>query len=157
MLKDSSSNTADGYIALFVRMLGLDHDPLDREQAVIALWKYSLGGKQCLDMIMQFRGSVNLTVNLLKSESDAACEAAAGLLRMISSVNMYRDLVAVSGAIEEINGILRRSSFSPNVQNLPHSFYCPHVLLTQALKQKLEFMFAGEGAKLKYVMELICG
>ncbi|KAF3621393.1 ARM repeat superfamily protein, putative isoform 3, partial [Capsicum annuum] len=116
LLKDSSSNTADGYIALFVRMLGLDHDPLDREQAVIALWKYSLGGKQCLDMIMQFRGSVNLTVNLLKSESDAACEAAAGLLRMISSVNMYRDLVAVSGAIEEINGILRRSSLSPNVK-----------------------------------------
>ncbi|XP_016547336.1 uncharacterized protein LOC107847539 isoform X1 [Capsicum annuum] len=116
LLKDSSSNTADGYIALFVRMLGLDHDPLDQEQAVIALWKYSLGGKQCLDMIMQFRGSVNLTVNLLKSESDAACEAAAGLLRMISSVNMYRDLVAVSGAIEEINGILRRSSLSPNVK-----------------------------------------
>ncbi|XP_060213564.1 uncharacterized protein LOC132640812 isoform X1 [Lycium barbarum] len=112
MLKDSSG---DGYIALFVRMLGLDHDPLDREEAVIALWKYSLGGKQCVDMIMQFRGSVNLTVNLLRSESDAACEAAAGLLRMISSVNIYRDLVADSGAIEEINGLLRRSSLSPNV------------------------------------------
>ncbi|XP_075110137.1 uncharacterized protein LOC107812016 isoform X1 [Nicotiana tabacum] len=115
-LKDSSSNTGDGYIALFVRMLGLDHDPLDREQAVIALWKYSLGGKKCVDMLMQFRGSVNLTVNLLRSESDAACEAAAGLLRMISSVNMYRELVADSGAIEEINGLLRRSSLSPNVK-----------------------------------------
>ncbi|KAK4716256.1 hypothetical protein R3W88_014594 [Solanum pinnatisectum] len=110
MINDASSN-----IALFVRMLGLDHDPLDREQAVIALWKYSLGGKQCVDMILQFRGSVNLTVNLLRSESNAACEAAAGLLRMISSVDMYRDLVADSGAIEEINAVLRRSSLSSDV------------------------------------------
>lgn len=137
MIKDSSSNTGDGYIALFVRMLGLDHDPLDREQAVIALWKYSLGGKQCVDMILQFPGSVNLTVNLLRSESHATCEAAAGLLRMISSVNMYRELVADSGAIEEINAFLRRSSLSSDVQNLLHSFYSLHVLLTQALRQKL--------------------
>ncbi|XP_006338183.1 uncharacterized protein [Solanum tuberosum] len=110
MINDASSN-----VALFVRMLGLDHDHLDREQAVIALWKYSLGGKQCVDMILQFRGSVNLTVNLLRSESNAACEAAAGLLRMISSVDMYRDLVADSGAIEEINAVLRRSSLSSDV------------------------------------------
>ncbi|KAG5605630.1 hypothetical protein H5410_027122 [Solanum commersonii] len=110
MINDTSSN-----VALFVRMLGLDHDPLDREQAVIALWKYSLGGKQCVDMILQFRGSVYLTVNLLRSESNAACEAAAGLLRMISSVDMYRDLVADSGAIEEINAVLRRSSLSSDV------------------------------------------
>ncbi|CAN4123391.1 unnamed protein product [Withania somnifera] len=116
MLKNSSSKTGDGYIALFVRMLGLDHEPLDREQAVIALWKYSLGGKQCVDMIMQFRGSIDLTVNLLRSESDASCEAAAGLLRTISSVNMYRELVADSGAIEEINGFLRRPSLSQNVK-----------------------------------------
>ncbi|KAJ8548416.1 hypothetical protein K7X08_032519 [Anisodus acutangulus] len=117
MIKDSSG---DGHIALFVRMLGLDHDPLDREQAIIALWKYSLGGKQCVDMIMQFRGSLNLTINLLRSDSDAACEAAAGLLRIISSLNMYRELVADSGAIEEINALLTRSSLSPNVkeQNL---------------------------------------
>ncbi|XP_055802968.1 uncharacterized protein LOC129872116 isoform X1 [Solanum dulcamara] len=116
MIKDSASNTGDGYIALFVRMLGLDHDPLDREQAVIALWKYSLGGKQCVDMILQFPGSVNLTVNLLRSESHATCEAAAGFLRMISSVNMYRELVADSGAIEEINAFLRRSSLSSDVK-----------------------------------------
>lgn len=116
MINDRSSNTGDGYIALFVRMLGLDHDPLEREQAVIGLWNYSLGGKQCVDMIMQFRGSINLTANLLRSESDAACEAAAGLLRMISSVNMYRELVAESGAIEEINAVLRRSSLSSDVK-----------------------------------------
>ncbi|TMW92143.1 hypothetical protein EJD97_013448 [Solanum chilense] len=110
MINDASSN-----VALFVRMLGLDHDLLDREQAVIALWKYSLGGKQCVDTILQFRGSVNLTVNLLRSESNAACEAAAGLLRMISSVDIYRDLVADSGAVEEIYAVLRRSSLSSDV------------------------------------------
>ncbi|XP_010321147.2 uncharacterized protein [Solanum lycopersicum] len=110
MINDASSN-----VALFVRMLGLDHDLLDREQAVIALSKYSLGGKQCVDTILQFRGSVNLTVNLLRSESNAACEAAAGLLRMISSVDIYRDLVADSGAVEEIYAVLRRSSLSSDV------------------------------------------
>ncbi|XP_015076392.1 uncharacterized protein LOC107020511 isoform X2 [Solanum pennellii] len=110
MINDASSN-----VALFVRMLGLDHDLLDREQAVIALWKYSLGGKQCVDTILQFRGSVNLTVNLLRSESNAACEAAAGLLKMISSVDIYRDLVADSGAVEEIYAVLRRSSLSSDV------------------------------------------
>nr|GMD23451.1 Coatomer beta subunit [Ipomoea batatas] len=83
---DSMSTIGDGYVALFVRMLGLDNDPLDRREAIEALWKYSLGGKKCVDTIMQFPGSVNLTVNLLKSESDSAREAAAGLLRVVSSV-----------------------------------------------------------------------
>lgn len=109
-------------------MLGLDNDPLDRHEAIDALWKYSLGGKKCVDTIMQFPGSVNLTVNLLKSESDSACEAAAGLLRVVSSVNVYRDSVAESGAIEEITGLLSRSSLSSNVQKstiVPcHSVFC---------------------------------
>jgi len=96
-------------------MLGLDNDPLDREQAVDALWKYSLGGKKCIDEIMKSRGSVFLTVNLLKSDSSIACEAAAGLLRMISSVNIYRDLVAESGAIEEITSLLTRPSLTSEV------------------------------------------
>ncbi|XP_031122636.1 uncharacterized protein LOC116025531 isoform X2 [Ipomoea triloba] len=113
---DSMSTIGDGYVALFVRMLGLDNDPLDRREAIDALWKYSLGGKKCVDTIMQFPGSVNLTVNLLKSESDSAREAAAGLLRVVSSVNVYRDSVAESGAIEEITGLLRRSSLSSNVK-----------------------------------------
>nr|GLL32896.1 uncharacterized protein LOC109156869 isoform X1 [Ipomoea trifida] len=113
---DSMSTISDGYVALFVRMLGLDNDPLDRREAIEALWKYSLGGKKCVDTIMQFPGSVNLTVNLLKSESDSAREAAAGLLRVVSSVNVYRDSVAESGAIEEITGLLRRSSLSSNVK-----------------------------------------
>lgn len=96
-------------------MLGLDYDPLDREQAIVALWKYSLGGKKCIDNIMQFSGCVNLIINLLKSESTAACEAAAGLLRSISSINVYRDCVAESGAIEEITGLLSRPSLTSEV------------------------------------------
>ncbi|XAR72220.1 hypothetical protein NMG60_11018789 [Bertholletia excelsa] len=115
-ISSSSSSSADGYMGLFVRMLGLDNDPLDREQAVVALWKYSLGGKQYVDAIMQYPGSVNLTVNLLKSDSSSTCEAASGLLRMISSVNVYRELVAESGAIEEITVLLSRSSLTSDVK-----------------------------------------
>ncbi|GAB4828749.1 hypothetical protein Ancab_018418 [Ancistrocladus abbreviatus] len=111
-----SSSFGDSYVSVFVRMLGLDNDPLDREQAVVALWKYSLGGKQCVDTLMQFRGCINLIINLLKSESHAACEAASGLLRMISSVNLYRELVAESGAIEEITALLSRSSLTSEVK-----------------------------------------
>ncbi|XP_057765933.1 uncharacterized protein LOC130986520 [Salvia miltiorrhiza] len=113
---NSSSISNDGYIALFIRMLGLDNDPLDREQAVVALWKYSLGGKHCVDNIMKYHGTVNLVVNLLKSDSDSACESAAGLLRVISSLNLYRDIVAESGAIEEMTVVLTRSSLSSNVK-----------------------------------------
>ncbi|TKY69272.1 ARABIDILLO 1 [Spatholobus suberectus] len=112
----TSSDLGDGYVALFVRMLGLDRDPLDREQAIMALWKYSLGGKKCIDTIMQFPGCINLVVNLLRSESSSACEAAAGLLRSLSSVNLYRNSVADSGAIEEINRLLRQSSLAPEVK-----------------------------------------
>lgn len=113
--EESSPGIGDGYISLFVRMLGLDHDPLDREQAIVALWKYSLGGKKCIDAIMQFPGCINLTTNLLRSESSSTCEAAAGLLRSISMVNMYKDLVAESGAIQEITGLLNQHSLAPEV------------------------------------------
>ncbi|MCD7468267.1 hypothetical protein HAX54_006283 [Datura stramonium] len=78
---DSSFNTGDGYIALFVRMLGLDHDPLDENR--------------------HFRGSVNLTVGLLRSESDAACEAAAGLLRMTSSVKEQSLCMLIDLSVDE--------------------------------------------------------
>ncbi|GFP96648.1 hypothetical protein PHJA_001808900 [Phtheirospermum japonicum] len=112
----SSSGSNDGYVSLFIRMLGLDNDPQDREHAVVALWKYSLGGKHCVDNIMKYDGTVNLIVNLLKSDSDSAREAAAGLLRVISSINLYRDSVAQSGAIEELTGLLTRSSLSSDVK-----------------------------------------
>lgn len=115
-VQNDSSSVGDSYVALFVRMLGLDHDPLDREQATIALWKYSLGGKKHIDAIMQFPGCINLTVNLLRSESISTCEAAAGLLRSISLVNLYRDSVAESGAIEEITGLLTQPSLTPEVK-----------------------------------------
>ncbi|XP_016180751.1 uncharacterized protein LOC107623111 isoform X1 [Arachis ipaensis] len=115
-VESTSSGLGDGYVALFVRMLGLDHDPLDREQAIIALWKYSLGGKKCIDTIMQFPGCINLIANLLRSESSATCEAAAGLLRSISSVNLYRNAVADSGAVEEINRLLRQLSLATEVK-----------------------------------------
>ncbi|XP_030513026.1 uncharacterized protein LOC115727034 isoform X2 [Rhodamnia argentea] len=111
-----NSSFGDGYVALFVRMLGLDQDPLDREQAVVALWKYSLGGKKQIDAIMQFHGCINLIVNLLTSDSTSTCEAAAGLLRLIASVNIYRDSVAGAGAMEEIIGLLSRPSLTPEVK-----------------------------------------
>ncbi|XP_021733121.1 uncharacterized protein LOC110699938 [Chenopodium quinoa] len=112
----SLSSTDENYVPLLVRLLGLDNDLLDREQAVIALWKYSLGGNHCVDKLMQFRGCVNLTVHHLRSKSTQACEAAAGLLRMISSVNAYRDVVAESGAIEETTALLRRPSLTAEVK-----------------------------------------
>ncbi|XP_057960436.1 uncharacterized protein LOC131152663 isoform X2 [Malania oleifera] len=115
-LNGGSSSFGDGDVAMFVQMLGLDNDPLDREQAIIALWKYSLGGKQYVDSIMQFSGSLNLIVNLLNSDSRSTCEAAAGLLQVISSVNLHRDSVLESGAIEEITGLLSQSSLAVQVK-----------------------------------------
>ncbi|KAL4018691.1 hypothetical protein IC575_022309 [Cucumis melo] len=115
-VQNDSSSIGDSYVALFVRMLSLDNDPLDREQAIIALWKYSLGGKKHIDAIMQFPGCINLAVNLLRSESVSTREAAAGLLRSISLVNLYRESVAESGAIEEITGLLCQPSLTPEVK-----------------------------------------
>nr|VDD56588.1 unnamed protein product [Brassica oleracea] len=113
---EEARRSESSYVALFVRMLGLDNDPLDREQAVEALWKYSLGGKKCVDAIMQFHGCLNLIVALLKSDSTSTCEAAAGLLRSIASVNLYRELVAESGALEEITALLSRPSLATVVK-----------------------------------------
>lgn len=112
---ESSSDFGDDNVALFVRMLGLDRDFLDREQAIIALWQYSLGGENYINNIMQFPGCINLVVNLLRSESSSSCEAAAGLLRSLSSIDLYRNSVADSGAIEEINRLLTQSSLAPEV------------------------------------------
>ncbi|KAF8083014.1 hypothetical protein N665_0795s0011 [Sinapis alba] len=113
---DNEEARSESYVGLFVRMLGLDNDPLDRDQAIEALWKYSLGGKKCVDAIMQFHGCLNLIVSLLKSESSSTCEAAGGLLRSIASVNLYRELVAESGALEEITALLSRPSLATVVK-----------------------------------------
>ncbi|PKA65270.1 hypothetical protein AXF42_Ash005602 [Apostasia shenzhenica] len=90
-------------------MLGLNNDPLDREQAVVTLWKYSDGGKDCVDCIMKLSGSMNLILNLMKSNNPSTCEAAAGLLRNISSVKLYRDMITESGTIQEISWLLHQS------------------------------------------------
>ncbi|XP_076902984.1 uncharacterized protein LOC143557907 [Bidens hawaiensis] len=136
-----ASRSGDGYVGLFIRMLGLDNDPLDREQAVDALWKYSLGGKKCIDDIMKSRGSVFLTVNLLKSDSSIACEAAAGLLRMISSVNIYRDLVAQSGAIEEITSLLTRSPLTSLTSEVKEQSLC--VLSNLSVEERYRVQIAN--------------
>lgn len=112
----SNVSSGEGYVGLFVRMLGLDNDPLDREQAIVTLWKYSQGGKSCIDRIMRFPGCITLVVSLLKSDSSSTCEAAAGLLRTLSSVNIYRDILFENGAVEEISSLLCQSSLTSEVK-----------------------------------------
>ncbi|KAI0515850.1 hypothetical protein KFK09_008518 [Dendrobium nobile] len=115
-VSNSNGNSGEGYIGLFVQMLGLDNNPVDREHAVVTLWKYSDGGKNFIDVIMKFPGCVNLVLSLLKSDSPSTCEAAAGLLRNISSVKLYRDIIAESGVVEEIAWLLHQSFLSLGVK-----------------------------------------
>lgn len=96
-------------------MLGLDNDARDREHAVCTLYQYSLGGRKSLDEIMQFPGCIVLVISLLKSESTRACEAAAGLLRNITSVSIYRKMAIESGAIEETISLLCKSTITPEM------------------------------------------
>lgn len=115
-MSNSNANSGEGYIGMFVQMLGLDNDPPDREHAVVTLWKYSDGGKNFIDVIMKFPGCVNLVISLLKSNNPSTCEAAAGLLRNISSVNLYRDILAESGVIEEYSWLLHQSFLGLGVE-----------------------------------------
>lgn len=96
-------------------MLGLDNDARDREHAVCTLYQYSLGGRKCLDEIMQFPGCIVLVISLLKLESTRACKAAAGFLRIITSVSIYRKMAIENGAIEEIISLLCKSKITPEV------------------------------------------
>ncbi|KAK8940809.1 hypothetical protein KSP39_PZI010803 [Platanthera zijinensis] len=75
-------------------MLGLDNNPLDRDHALMTLWTYSYGGKDSIDNIIMFHSCVNLVLRFLKSDNPSTTEAAAGILLNISSVNMYRDILA---------------------------------------------------------------
>ena len=79
-----------GYVGLFVRMLGLDNPPEDRESAVSALWRHSAAGAEMVKEIVMFPGCLNLVVALLPSEKQETAEAAAGLLRNISAIEDYR-------------------------------------------------------------------
>ncbi|KAL2630411.1 hypothetical protein R1flu_015097 [Riccia fluitans] len=98
----------EGYVGLFVRLLGLDNPVEDREEAVQALWRHSAGGKEFIDQILEFPGCLNLIVSLLPSDRPASSEAAAGVLRNISAINSYRSAVAEAGALEEVIGLLTR-------------------------------------------------
>ncbi|CAO2165078.1 unnamed protein product [Urochloa humidicola] len=113
----SSGATSSGsaYLGLFVRWLGLDNDHRDREHAICTLYQYSLGGRKSIDEIMQFPGCIVLIISLLKSESTRACEAAAGLLRNITSVPLYRKMAIESGAMEEIISLLCKSTITPEM------------------------------------------
>ncbi|KQK04522.1 hypothetical protein BRADI_2g13870v3 [Brachypodium distachyon] len=113
---ESTSSSGSAYVGLFVRMLGLDSDPHDREHAVCTLRHYSLGGQKCVDEIMQFPGCISLITSLLKSESARACEAAAGLLHNVTSVKLYRDVAIESGTMEEIFSCLRKSTMTPEMK-----------------------------------------
>jgi hypothetical protein len=108
----------EGYVGLFVRLLGLDNPIEDREEAVQALWRHSAGGKEFIDEIVEYPGCLNLIVSLLPSDRPATSEAAAGLLRNISSVNAYRSAVAEAGALEEVAGLLTRRSVCTEVVTL---------------------------------------
>ncbi|KAK8940808.1 hypothetical protein KSP39_PZI010802 [Platanthera zijinensis] len=87
-------------------MLGPDNNPLDRDHAVMILLKYSDGGKDSIDSTMMFPSCVNLVLRFLKSNNPSTTEAAAGIHWIISSINMYRDILAESGVIEEISWLL---------------------------------------------------
>ncbi|XP_051207615.1 uncharacterized protein [Lolium perenne] len=113
---ESTASSGSAYVGLFVRMLGLDNDALDREHAICTLRHYSLGGQKCIDEIMQFPGCITLIIGLLKSESIRACEAAAGLLHNITSVKLYRDVAIESGAMEEIFSRLLKSTITPEMK-----------------------------------------
>ncbi|XP_047054552.1 uncharacterized protein LOC124660767 isoform X2 [Lolium rigidum] len=113
---ESTASSGSAYVGLFVRMLGLDNDALDREHAICTLRHYSLGGQKCIDEIMQFPGCITLIIGLLKSESIRACEAAAGLLHNITSVKLYRDVAIESGAMEEIFSRLLKSTITPEIK-----------------------------------------
>lgn len=75
----------EGYVGLFVRLLGLDNPAEDRENAVLALWRHSMAGADKVKEIVMFPGCLTLIVALLPSESQITAEAAAGLLRNISA------------------------------------------------------------------------
>jgi hypothetical protein len=96
-------------------MLGLDNDACDRELAVCTLWQYSLGGRKCIDEIMQFPGCIVLIISLLKSKPAHAVEAATGLLGNITPVQVYRQMAVESGAMEEIFSLLCKSTITPEV------------------------------------------
>ena len=97
---------------MFIRLLGLDNDPPDRDQAIKTLWQHSNGGKQFVDEIVKFDGSVILTIILLSLDMPSTTKATTSLLRNISSINSYMTLVSKARAVEKIVGLLSRLSLT---------------------------------------------
>ena len=114
--EQGSQLTKEAYIGLFVRRLGMDNLPEDREQALRALWRHSMNGKGNIDQIVSFPGILTLIVSLLPSNRVESSEAAAGLLRNISLYDDHRNDVIQVGAVEEIIGILTRRTLSQQVR-----------------------------------------
>ena len=62
---DGGTGLEEGYVGLFIRLLGLDNAPPNWDQAIKILWKHSNGGKQFVDEIVKFN---ILTIILLSSD-----------------------------------------------------------------------------------------
>ncbi|GBG90248.1 hypothetical protein CBR_g50426 [Chara braunii] len=115
-IPEASSRIQEGYVPLFVRMLGLDSPIEEREEAVCALWSHSANGRECLDEIVGIPGSVNLLAMLLLCGRTRASRAAAGLLSNIASVEEYAQIADKAGAIEGAVGVLQRPMISFEVK-----------------------------------------
>ncbi|KAG0456415.1 hypothetical protein HPP92_024203 [Vanilla planifolia] len=131
---NNSASSGDGYVALLVQTLGLHNDPLDREQAVITLWKYSDGGKECVDSIMKYPGCAkvqglctlwNLSIEektrikighgdllplLIKFLDDEAInikEAAVGIMANLTLSPSYHIAMVEAGAIGKLADLFK--------------------------------------------------
>ena len=83
-LKVGRTGLEEGYVGLFIRLLVLENAPPDKDQAIKTLWQHSNGGKQFVDEISKFDGSVILTISLLSLDMPLIAEAAADLFQNIS-------------------------------------------------------------------------
>ena len=81
---DGGTGLEEGYVGFFIRLLGVDNAPPNRDQAIKILCKHSNGGKQFVDEIAKFDGSVILTISLLSSDVPSIAEAVVDLFQNIS-------------------------------------------------------------------------
>ncbi|WJZ95194.1 hypothetical protein VitviT2T_013982 [Vitis vinifera] len=105
-----------------------DNRPLDLLEGKLVVLQFQIWIKEELEAIASRRYAwkccILLTILVMSivalwkifTCSDSTCEAAAGLLQEISSINLYKESVAESGAIEEITGLLSHSSLTSEVK-----------------------------------------
>ncbi|GAQ83274.1 ARM repeat superfamily protein [Klebsormidium nitens] len=104
-------NIEEGYVGLFVRMLGLDRPMAEREEAAVALWHHVVQSRENLEEVGQLPGALPLLGQLMRErDRPAAAEAAAGVLRALSTVDEYRFRVFEAGAVEAALGVLQQWS-----------------------------------------------